>query len=230
MNTFETDLILRILSHGVYSYDQLFDVFRLHYFVSPEDFYNAFLEFSKIYLASYQNKYRHIYYKPIFYLDRKYFLRKIPFKFHGFDDFVYFLSCPDLNLFHDFLSDQLSSYFSRLNVVFLYNKSFAGSRIAYDFLLPDFNIALEVETGLKGGNYFDLDKRLGISPLHDENINKRFLNSPFIYILVPNDLVKKRYFKHYLFLSDKLGFSVSETYKFKVLTFNDFESVKLLNY
>ena len=95
--------------------------------------------------------------------------------------------------------------------------------------MPDFNIALEVETGLKGGNYSDLDKRLGITPLNNENINKRFLNSPFIYILVPNDETKNRYFKHYLFVSDKFGFSVSETYKFKVLTFNDFESVKLSN-
>ena len=230
MNKIESDLILRILSHGVYSYNQLFDIFRLHYFVSPESFYYDFLQFSDFYLTPYKDNSRHIYFKSISYLGRKYFLRKIPFKFNGFDDFVYFLSSPDLNLFHDFLSLQLSSYFSNLKINFKYNKSYAAARIAYDFLLPDFNIALEVETGLKGTNYSDLDKRLGISPLHHENINKRFLNSPFIYILVPNDEIKNRYFKHYLFVSDKLGFSVTETYKFKVLTFNEFEFLQFEHY
>lgn len=226
MNYYDYDMMLRLLSHGVYSYKELYHVMQAHDFNIDESFHDEFIKFSEIYLTPLRASNRHIMFKPIYYLNRKFFLRKVLFKFNGFNEFVYFLSSSDLNLFHDYLCSKLSFFLSSRGLSFDYNKTYAGSLISYDFLLPGF--ALEVETGLKGGNYSDLSRRLGISPFPHENVNKRFNHSPFIYILVPNDSVKNQYFKHFLALSDKFGYSVFATYKFNISTFSEFENVNLL--
>ena len=83
------------------------------------------------------------------------------------------------------------------------------------------------KSNLKANNFSDLERRLGIFPLHSENINKRFLDSPFIYILVPNLSVLEHYFKHFMHLNDKFGFSVFSAFKFDLLTFDQFSRLSL---
>ena len=227
MNQFDFEMMFRLLSHNVLSYKQLYHRMQAYNLSISDTFHDDFIKFSEIYLAPQKAANRHLSYRPIYYFGRKFFLRKILFKFDGFNDFVYFLSSPDLNLFHEFLSEQLSLFLSSRGFLFAYSKTYAGARISYDFMLPDYNIALEVETGLKANNYSDLERRLGIYPIHNENINKRFVASPFIYILVPNSSVLDRYFKHFFNLSDKLGYSVSSAFNFDILTFDQFSRLGL---
>ena len=124
------------------------------------------------------------------------------------------------------MSEKLSLFLDSRGFDYNYNKTYAGARISYDFILSD-NIALEVETGLKANNFSDLERRLGIFPIHSENINKRFLDSPFIYILVPNLSVLAHYFKHFMHLNDRLGYSVFSAFKFDLLTFDQFSRLSL---
>lgn len=226
MNQFDYEMMFRLLSHNVLSYKQLFQRMQAHNLSIGESFHDDFICFSELYLTPYKAPNRHLLYKPIYYFGRKFFLRKILFKFNGFNDFVYFLSSPDLNLFHEFLSEKLSLFLDFRGFHYDYNKTYAGARISYDFILSN-NIALEVETGLKANNFSDLERRLGIFPLHSENINKRFLDSPFIYILVPNLSVLEHYFKHFMHLNDKFGFSVFSAFKFDLLTFDQFSRLSL---
>lgn len=226
----QVSVLLRALSKNVLSLPHLYEKFSLwDTSLSLSEFQRAFRNFSYQYLKPYKNKSYHLIYTPLYIIGVKYFLRQVYFYFPGYyrGDY-YFLSSMNYNLFHDFLMSVLSSYLGKLGLAFSVHYSFAGRDLSNDLVIPKLKIAFEVETGLKTHISTDLNQRLGIVPVHQEHINKRFVNNFFTYVLVPNDDLKIRYFKYFTSLSDKFGFSVFETYKFNIYTFYEFSKIQLI--
>lgn len=96
-----------------------------------------------------------------------------------FDKYAFFWSNGMYMPFHDWLRDLVIDSLGRGNCIYKYS----GVRLTTptpDIIFHDSYI--EIETGLKK-SYSDLKRRL-------------YRSKPFVYVLVPNKDIKKRYFVH----------------------------------
>ena len=201
---FQVSIVLRIMSKNVLPLKLLYERFSVFdSSLSLSEFEKDFNAFSVEYLTPYKNKYKHLLFPPIYLNGVKYFLRQTYFYFPGYSrGYYYYLSSMNFNLFHDFLMSVLSDYIASLKFHFQVHYGFAGRELSNDLVIPSLNVAFEVETGLKSHNLYDLNQRLGIVPINQEDINKRFINEYYTYILVANNDIKERYVKYYSSLSE----------------------------